>query len=151
LNKLVDIELPPRVRTSGVEHRSIVVETIGSVSWLAMDAAWLFAWNTLAAGLAVPCVVANLLLFRYTKTSKAGMAVTASMNGWLLMNVAWMLGDVWEKPNLLVAAKVFCALATFLLFVAFSTSKWRLEAAVVLFAGFRRLRFAFQERPKQKR
>lgn len=125
----------------------MVVETVGSVCWLAMDAAWMLSWRAAATLLAVPCVLAHVLLFRFTPRSAVAMAVTASMFCWVGMNAAWMLGDTWNAPPLLTVAKLFCATATALLIVAFSRSRWRPEAQALLFAGFRRLRLAFL-RPK---
>jgi hypothetical protein len=70
-------------------------------------------------------------------------------SGWRAMNATWMLGDIWALPALLTAAKALCAAATVLLIVAFSQSRWRPEARLLLFAGFRRLRLAFQPRTKR--
>jgi hypothetical protein len=126
----------------------LIAETVGSVCWLAMDAAWMLGWRAAATALVVPCLVAHLLLFRYTHRTLVALTVTASMNCWLAMNAAWMLGDIWAVAGLLAAAKLLCGAATALLIVAFSQSRWRPEARLLLFAGFRRLRVAFQARPK---
>lgn len=125
----------------------MVAETVGSVCWLAMDAAWMLNWRAAATLLAAPCVLAHLLLFRFTPRTAVAMAVTASMFCWVGMNAAWMLGDMWTVPALLSGAKLLCANATALLVFAFSKSRWRPEAQALLFAGFRRLRVAFL-RPK---
>jgi len=129
------------------DERMMVVETVGSVCWLAMDAAWMLNWRVAATLLAAPCLLAHLLLFRFTPRTAVAMAVTASMFCWVGMNGAWMLGDMWNVPTLLAAAKLFCVTATALLVFAFSKSRWRPEAQALLFAGFRRLRVAFL-RPK---
>jgi hypothetical protein len=131
------------------DERTLIVETVGSVCWLAMDAGWMLGWRAAATALIAPCLLAHLLLFRSTPRTVVAVTVTASMNGWLAMNAAWMLGDIWAVPALLAAAKVLCATATALLVVAFSRSRWRPEARLLLFAGFRRLRLAFQPRPKR--
>jgi hypothetical protein len=126
----------------------MIVETVGSVCWLAMDAGWMLGWRGVATALVVPCLAAHLLLFRFTHRTIVAMAVTASMNCWLGMNAAWMLGDIWSIANLLALAKILCVAATVLLILAFSKSRWRPDARLLLFAGFRRLRLAFQDRPK---
>jgi len=131
------------------DSRMMVAETVGSVCWLAMDAAWMLNWRAAATALAVPCLVAHLLLFRFTQHTLVALAVTASMNCWLAMNAAWMLGDIWVIATLLAVAKLFCGTATALLMVAFSQSRWRPEARLLLFAGFRRLRLAFQPRSRR--
>ena len=125
----------------------MLAETVGSVCWLAMDAAWMLNWRAAATLLAAPSVLAHLLLFRFTPRTAVALAVTASMFCWVGMNAAWMLGDLWTVPALLGGAKLFCATATALLLFAFSKSRWRPEARALLFAGFRRLRLAFL-RPK---
>src|SRR5262245_59972492 len=101
----------------------LVVETAGSVCWLAMDAAWMLGWRPLATLLVVPCLVAHALLFRFTPRTVVAIAVTASMNCWLGMNAAWMLGDVWTIASMLFVAKLLCLAATILLIVAFSNSR----------------------------
>ena len=126
----------------------LVVETLGAVCWLAMDAGWMLGWRLFATILVLPCLVAHALLFRCTPRTIVALAVTASMTCWLGMNAAWMLADLWAVPGLLVVAKVVCVVATALLMLAFSKSRWRPEARLLLFAGFRRLRLAFQEWPK---
>lgn len=125
----------------------MVAETVGSVCWLAMDAAWMLNWRAAATLLAASCLLAHLLLFRFAPRSVVALAVTASMFCWVGMNATWMLGDMWTVPPLLAVARIFCAAATALLVFAFSQSRWRPEARALLFAGFRRLRVAFL-RPK---
>jgi len=60
--------------------RMMVAETVGSVCWLAMDAAWMLSWRGAATQLAALCLLAHLLLFRFTPRSVVAMAVTASMS-----------------------------------------------------------------------
>ena len=138
----------PAAANISPDERMMVVETVGSVCWLAMDAAWMLGWRAAATLLVVPCVLAHLVLFRFTPRTVVAIAVTASMFCWVGMNAAWMLGDVWNVTALLTIAKLFCLTATTLLIVAFSKSRWRPEARALLFAGFRRLRLTFQARPK---
>ncbi len=126
----------------------MTAETVGSVCWLAMDAAWMLGWHAAATALVVPGVLAHLLLFRWLPRTVVAFAVSASMACWLGMNAAWMLSEIWALPALLVTAKVLCGTATGLLLLAFSQSRWRPAARMRLFAGFRRLRVAFQPRPK---
>jgi len=137
----------PAVESMTAPAQMMVAETVGSVCWLAMDAAWMLSWRGAATLLAALCLLAHLLLFRFTPRSVVAMAVTASMCCWVGMNAAWMLSDMWTIPGLLVVAKLACVTATALLIVALSRSRWRPEAQALLFAGFRRLRVAVL-RPK---
>jgi len=141
---------PAGAGNDAADERTLVVETVGSVCWLAMDAAWMLGWRAAATALIVPCVLAHLLLFRFAPRTIVAMTVTASMNCWLGMNAVWMLGDIWALPCLLAVAKALCGAATTLLIIAFSQSRWRPEARLLLFAGFRRLRLAFQPRPRPR-
>ena len=134
-----------------LEHQDVqphVAETMGSLCWLAMDAAWMLQWRTLATILVVPSVVAHLWLFRRGSTSLVTVCVTASLNCWLGMNALWMLSDLWSRPPLLMAAKVFSALAAALIVVAFFASQGRPEARSLVFRGFRRIRVAFGDKVK---
>jgi hypothetical protein len=131
---------------SAADQRMLFWETLGSVLWLLMDACWMLGWAFPAAALIAPCLAANLMVFRYTPRTWAIMAVTASMNCWLAMNVVWMVGDLWAVPVLLSAARVFLAVACALLLFAFSHSRWRPEAREAVLAGFRRLRIGLPRR-----
>lgn len=137
------------VRDLVADSRLAVVETVGAVCWLAMDATWMLGWRAAATVLVLPCLAAHLLLFRFTPRTFIAMVVTGSMTGWLTMNAAWMLGDMWSVAGFLVLARCLCAIAAALLIVAFSKSHWRPEAQSLFFAGFRRLRVAFYQRPRR--
>lgn len=126
--------------------RMLFWETVGSVLWLLMDGCWMLDWGVLAAVLIAPCLAANLMVFRYTPRAWAILAVTASMNCWLAMNVTWMIDDLWTVPALLVTARVFLVVACALLVFAFFHSRWHPEARNAVLAGFRRLRFAMPRR-----
>jgi hypothetical protein len=141
-------QAPAPAESSPADSQMHVVETVGAICWLAMDATWMLGWRPVATLLAVPCLVAQLLLFRFTPRTTVAMAVTGSVTGWLGMNITWMLGDLWLLSGLLVAARCLCVTATGLLILAFSRSEWRPHAQARLFAGFRRLRIVLQARPK---
>lgn len=122
-------------------------ETLGSVLWLLMDGGWMLGWDVAAFALILPCVAANLMVFRHTPRFPAILAVTAAMNCWLGMNVFWMVADLREIPSLLIVARVFLAVACGLLLFAFSSSRWRPEARKAVLARFRRLRIHLPRRP----
>ena len=126
-----------------------VVETMGSLCWLAMDAAWMLQWRFLATILVVPSLVAHLWLFRRGSTGLVTFCVTASLNCWLGMNALWLLSDLWDRPALLIAAKVFSALAVAFIIVAFFASHGRPAARSLVFGGFRRVRVTFGDKVKR--
>jgi len=134
---------------SAADPRMLFWETLGSVLWLLMDGCWMLEWGVPAAVLIAPCLAANLMVFRYTPRTSAILAVTASMNCWLAMNIAWMIDDLWTVPPLLIAARAFLAVACALLLFAFSNSRWRPEARAAVMAGFRRLRFGLPRKPPE--
>lgn len=122
-------------------------ETLGSVLWLLMDGGWMLGWEVAAFALILPCVAANLMVFRHTPRVVPVLAVTAAMNCWLGMNVIWMVADLRGMPSLLVVARVFLAAGCGLLLFAFSASRWRPDARAALLARFRRLRVQLPRRP----
>jgi len=62
----------------------MVVETVGSVCWLAMDAAWMLNWRVAATLLAAPCLLAHLLLFRFTPRTAAAKLFCVSATALLV-------------------------------------------------------------------
>ncbi len=120
------------------ERGLVLVETAGSVAWFAMDASWMLSSRPLAAALAVPTVLLNLLVFRFVARAWASWLVTGAMAAWSCMNVLWMTYDLKMTDWGLSAGKAFLALGALLLVVALVVG--RSDALGLLAARFRRLR-----------
>jgi hypothetical protein len=121
------------------ERGLALVETAGSVAWFAMDASWMLNVRPLAAALAVPTVLLNLLVFRFVARTWASWLVAGAMASWSCMNVLWMAHDLKTAPEWgLSAGKAFLLLGALMLVAAVFVG--RSEALAVVATRFRRLR-----------
>ena len=68
-------------------------EVIGSILWFTLDGFWLFELKECVYVFVIPTVLANLMVFRYTKKSVPQMSITAAMAAWVLMNTLWIIAD----------------------------------------------------------
>lgn len=133
-------------RAARAVRRLLVLETLGSVFWLLMDAGWMLGWPVVATLFIVPSLSTQLLVLLHTPRQWVPMGVAASVLLWLAMNVSWMLGEVWNLPALLPVARASFALAVAAFGVAFWKSRWHPEARLLLLASFRRLRTGLRPR-----
>ena len=122
------------------QDKLVLVETVGSVLWFIMDGFWMLNQALPAKAIALPALLVNLLVFRYTKHSLSQFSVVAAMNSWLVMNICWMVGDLDKDPRPIVAARVMFALGTLLLIVAAGRECMHPERLTKVLAHFRRLR-----------
>lgn len=120
--------------------RLIVLETIGSLAWFLMDGCWMLGLGAAARALVLPTVVAHGAAFRYTERSLVDMAVTASVNCWVLMNVLWMIADLEDRPGLLPAARLAFAAGLALLLLAGARTRATGDLLKRTLGRFRRLR-----------
>jgi hypothetical protein len=128
------------------EKRLLACETAGSIAWFAMDASWMLALPVPAAALAVPTVLLNLLIFRWTVRTWPNLLVTAAMAAWACMNVLWMCADLKLVAGGLPVAKGFCvAGGIFLAAALIGATRWT-DALEALLRRFRRLRLRIREK-----
>ena len=99
-------------------RRVVVLETVGSLFWFLMDGCWMMGLGGPARVLALPTVAAQLIAFRHTPRSVVELAVTGSVNCWVLMNVFWMFGDLDDRSGMFTAARVAFAAGLGLLILA---------------------------------
>jgi hypothetical protein len=116
------------------------IEAIGSLAWFLMDGCWMLGLGGVARALVVPTVLAHWAAFRYTERSLVDMAVTASVNCWVLMNVLWMVADLEQRPALLGPARAALAAGIVLLLLAGFRARATGELLKQAFGRFRRLR-----------
>jgi hypothetical protein len=121
-------------------RRLVVLETIGSLFWFLMDGCWMLGAGFLARALALPTLAAQLVAFRYTHRSLVELAITGSVNCWVLMNVFWMFGDLDDRPGLFTAARVAFAAGLGLLVVAGVRTRSAAELGKRALGRFRRMR-----------
>ena len=79
------------------------VELFNSVSWLCMDACWMFSIKFLCYTFIVPTVITGLLLFIFVKGLTIKMANLGILS-WSLMNIFWMCSEFFEESRLMNVA-----------------------------------------------
>lgn len=82
------------------------VELFNSVSWLCMDACWMFSLKFLCYTFIVPTVITGLLLFFFVKGVSIKIANLGILS-WSLMNIFWMCSEFFENKNFLFVAYGF--------------------------------------------
>ena len=93
-----------------------------------------------ARALALPTLAAHWAAFRYTERSVVELAVTGSVNCWVLMNVLWMIADLDHRPALLAGARLAFAAGLGLLVLAGVRARAAGELLRKTLGRFRRLR-----------
>lgn len=115
-------------------------ETVGSILWFFMDAAWMFEISFLAKVLITPTVLVNLSGFRYTERKLTGFFVTVAMNAWLIMNIFWMVSDLNKVDSLLIVARVMFIVGIGFLIAAIAKTGLDYQLLLEMLSRFRRLR-----------
>lgn len=88
------------------QSKKQILETLNSLVWFAMDAAWMLEWKEVSTALIVPTFLSGLILcFQEKKTSLT--LINVSVFSWICMNVTWMLSEMYTKDNYLLMTKVF--------------------------------------------
>jgi hypothetical protein len=121
-------------------RRLVVLETVGSLLWFLMDGCWMLGLGVPAQALALPTLATHGLVFRYTERSVVELAVTGSVNCWVLMNVFWMIADLEGRPGLLAPARMAFAAGVALLLLAALRARATGEVVRRTLGRFRRLR-----------
>jgi hypothetical protein len=116
----------------------LLVETVGSITWFAMDACWMLNAAVIALLLAAPTVVLNLLVLRFSPRKVATLLVAGAMAAWACMNVLWMTGDMKLFDHGLIAGKAFLLLGALMIGLALIIN--RADALRDVLGRFRRLR-----------
>lgn len=115
-------------------------DTAGSVLWFLMDGFWIWGFARLAAVIAIPTLLVNLLALRFTERASGIRAVTAAMNAWLFMDTLWMVGDTQGIPPFVTAGRLTFLAGIVFLIAALKKSGWQKETVLEVFSRFRRLR-----------
>lgn len=83
-----------------------ILETLNSIAWFSMDAAWMLEFNTGAIGLIFPTFLSGLILC-FMEDKKSLTLINISILSWICMNVSWMLSELYTKKYFLLGAKIF--------------------------------------------
>lgn len=126
--------------TTPDQERHALGESVATVAWFLLDASWLFEWRWAAAVAGAIAIGAAAWSARYAERDAGSVAVAVGVLGWVLMNAAWVIGDLNKLPWAIALAKVFAALVAACLLAALAASRGTREALEQLLLRLRRLR-----------
>lgn len=104
-----------------------ILETLNSIAWFSMDAAWMLELNAVAIALIFPTFLSGLILC-FLEDKKSLTLINISILSWICMNVSWMLSELYTKEYFLLGAKVFLVLGILCMSVGMYFSNNRSEA-----------------------
>lgn len=111
------------------------LDTVNSLTWFLMDAFWMVGATQIALAFILPTVLTGICLL-YTERRPTVFWINVAINCWIGMNTFWMLGDLFEMPEALTAARVTFGLGLVAIGIAVKKSEDLRET----FSHFRRFR-----------
>lgn len=120
------------------------LETFGTSLWLLMDFLWLIEWPWAGSAAGAVGLAAHLVVFRYLSRNAAVWTANGSASCWLLMNFLWMVGESYQLPGPITAAKWVGSVAVALL----ALSVWSGGLSGPVMQQFRRIKVWQQEGEK---
>jgi hypothetical protein len=112
-----------------------VLDTVNSLFWFGADASWMMESLPLSASLMVPTILTGLMLL-YIEKRKSVLAINVAINCWIMMNLSWILSDIYPESMAGKSAKMFFAMGILSVIVAAATSNNLQDT----FSHFRRFR-----------
>ena len=109
------------------------IDVFNSVAWFCMDGSWLMEWKETALGISVLVILSGVTLTVVEPDRKGKTAAVTSLV-WMLMNTAWMVGDLYHFDALRIIAQVLFFCGAVLLFFPLKTK------SVLVLKRFGRLR-----------
>lgn len=116
-------------------------ESLTTILWLLLDASWLFEWRWVALVAAVAAVLAAAMTLVYAERDASSFCVALGLFGWVLMNAAWVTGDLNSLPWAVTLAKVLTGLIAVCLIAAVLAARPARIAFSEVLGKFRKLRF----------
>lgn len=121
---------------TGTQLRQAQLETAGTACWLLMDVMWMLEWAAASTVLGAVTLLLHLAVFRFAPRTAAEWSANGAVTLWVLMNLLWMIGDQYERPELKSAALATVALS----FVFLGVSVWKGGLTGPILQRFRRFR-----------
>ena len=116
-------------------------ETFGSVLWFLLDGAWMLDWRLGVTLLVAPAIFCNLLTIIYVEKLNGSLLAVLAVNSWLLMNVFWILGDMYQMGWALLWAKIAFWSGVSILLSGLVMHKSYKQYIFLVFYRFRRFKF----------
>lgn len=117
-------------------------ESLGSVLWLLLDGFWMLEWSTPVAVLVIPTILCNLTTLAYVERANNSRVAVLIVNAWLLMNVFWILADMYSFSSGLIYAKILFGLSVGLLLFGMIRNRGYRHYVFLVFYRFRRFRMS---------
>lgn len=114
-----------------------LVEVFNSLAWFSMDALWMMNHQKLAYLFGIPTVVTGVLAIVYSR-SRVDKYVNLTIFFWIMMNISWLLGDIYPWMTDHYISTIFFFLALTCIFITLIVSEDYLEA----FSKLRKLRIS---------
>lgn len=80
-------------------------ETLGTIFWFLLDGAWMLGWPVITGVLLGPALFFNFLVFFYVERVGGSVLAVLAVNSWLLMNIFWIMADLYGKSTAMIYAK----------------------------------------------
>lgn len=100
----MDIHSTPDSHERALPIPKDTLDTVNSVAWFLMDAFWMLGAGKTALAFILPTLVTGLGLL-YLERRRTVFFINLAINCWIWMNTFWMLSDLFQSPQLLVAAR----------------------------------------------
>lgn len=118
-------------------------EITNSLSWLFLDACWMFDYEILSYVFILPTIISGIILA--VKVGDINVRLTNwGVFSWSLMNVCWMCADYWKSAALLTFAKGLFPLGLVLIAIALYRSQNKKD----ILNQFKRFRMGSKPRNK---
>lgn len=123
------------------ERRYAQLEIVCVLFWFLLDGFWLFEWKAATYGFSAVALAAAVAMLFHVKREKVVVLVACADFSWLLMNVAWAVGDLSKIPWALEFAKALFALGAMFCARAFVASDHSRRLSVLVLSRLRVLRW----------
>src|SRR5687767_9358517 len=110
-----------RTRFPALAGHKDLLDTVNSLSWFLMDAAWMMGFIRLAL-LVSPLVVLSATALTLIDRRPALVAINGGIMAWIFMNMSWMISDVGDKAFWLALSRGFFVLGAALIVAAAALS-----------------------------
>ena len=127
------------------QKKQTYFEITNTVSWLLMDACWMFEYSYLSYLFIIPTVLSALVLCLKVPNLSVRLA-NIGLLFWVVMNVLWMISDYQSNDQLLIIAKSLLPVGLIIILIALYRSQNKKE----VLNSFRRFNKLFNKRDNKK-
>lgn len=102
----------------------LILETIGTISWILMDFCWMSKFQFFSYVFSTIAIIASVgAIIFYNNNKKSERLILGASWLWIMMNTSWMIGEDYERPWLLILAKIYFIISIIIIIFAVIISK----------------------------